>query len=349
MKRILVYRFSAMGDVVMLLPVLKGLLESNEDLEIYLLTRPFLFPVFEGTDRLHLVGADLKGQHKGVPGLYRLYRQLKKDINPDQVFDLHQVLRTRVLNFFFRGGRFDVHCLQKGRSEKKEAVQNKMHKQLPSTIDRYAAAFSRAGFRFILEQPPLFPPGSRQEVLTLLKLDAGEWKVLIGIAPFARHKQKVWGVDKIRSLLKRLSRIPSSKVILFGGGKDELQILDELAALFPNCLVAGHYLKFADEIKLLPHLDLMVSMDSANMHLAAMAGIPVVSVWGATHPSLGFAPYHQPEANQVQYKGDALNCRPCSVYGNKKCIYGDVRCMKYISVNQVAERVGFLLDHPLHH
>lgn len=348
MTKILVYRFSAMGDVVMLLPVLKGLLDSNPKLEIYLLTRPFLFPVFEGLDRLHLVAADLNGKHKGARGLFKLYRQLKKQINPDHVFDLHQVLRTHILNFYFRSGGCKVHKLKKGRAEKKQAVRNKSHETLPSTVDRYAAVFSKAGFRFILPSPPLFRIGLRSEALALLKIDPSETKALIGIAPFAKHKQKVWGVEKTRELLTLLQRIPQSNVILFGGGKDEMEILDDLASSFPNCVVAGRYLKLADEVKLLPHLSLMVSMDSANMHLAAMAGIPVVSVWGATHPSLGFAPYHQPAENLIQYKGDALRCRPCSVFGNKKCIYGDVRCMKYISVNQVAERVGFLLDHPLH-
>jgi ADP-heptose:LPS heptosyltransferase len=219
-----------------------------------------------------------------------------------------------------------------------------LHQVLPSTIDRYAAAFSEAGYRFILPQPPLFPETSRNEAMKLLKLDASQVKQLIGIAPFAKHEQKVWGVDKTRGLLQVLQQIPDSKVVLFGGGKAETAILDDLAAGFENCLVAGHYIRFAEEIQLLPHLDLMLSMDSANMHLAAMAGVPVVSVWGGTHPSLGFAPYHQPADNLVQYTGDELDCRPCSVFGNKKCIYGDVRCMQYVPVKEVADRIGFILN-----
>ncbi|WP_372775295.1 glycosyltransferase family 9 protein [Mangrovibacterium sp.] len=348
MRRILVYRFSAMGDVVMLLPVLKGLLQSNSDLEIYLLTQKFLFPVFEGIDRLHLLSADLKGKHKGVNGLFQLFRMLKKEIDPVQVFDLHQVLRTHILNLFFRTSGYEVHSLNKGRNEKKKALKTKLHQTLPSSIDRYAAVFSSAGYRFIVPKPPLFPASVKEESLDLLKIDPRKIKVLIGIAPFAKHAQKIWGVGKIRDLLDKLKQIPDSKVILFGGGKKELSILDQLAADFPGSVVAAHHLKFADEIKLLPHLSVMLSMDSANMHLAAMAGIPVVSVWGATHPSLGFGPFHQPAENLVQYKGSAIDCRPCSVFGNKKCIYGDVRCMKYISVNDVAERIGFILGYPLH-
>ncbi len=348
MTKILVYRFSAMGDVVMLLPVLKGLLESNRNLDIYLLTRPFLFPVFEGVDRLHLISADLKGKHKGLIGLYRLYRYLKKEINPAQVFDLHQVPRTYLLNLFFQMGRFEVHHFSKGRNEKKRAVQSKLQKALPSTIDRYAAVFFNTGYHFIMPEPPLFPKSPKAEVFALLKLNPADWEILIGMAPFARHPQKVWGKDKTRELLELLSQIPKSKVILFGGGKAEMTILTQLAGQFSNCLVAGHFVGFADEIRLLSHLDVMISMDSANMHLAAMAGIPVISIWGGTHPSLGFAPYYQKTENLIQYDGDRLNCRPCSVFGNKKCIYNDIRCMKYIPSSRVAERVGAILNYPIH-
>jgi len=348
MKRILVYRFSAMGDVVMLLPVLKGLLDSNEDLEIYLLTQPFLFPVFGSVERLHLVGADLKGQHKGLLGLYKLFRKLKKEVNPDEVFDLHQVLRTFILNAYFRLSGTKVRHFNKGRAEKQKAVKVKSHKFLPSTIDRYSAAFSSAGYRFVLPQPPLFPRITRQEALKPLSLDPDKDRVLIGIAPFAKHQQKVWGVAKTRELISLLVNIPFAKVILFGGGKAEMAILDELASEFDNVVVAGHYIKFAGEINLLPHLAVMLSMDSANMHLAAMAGVPVVSVWGGTHPSLGFAPYHQSHDNLVQYEGEEMDCRPCSVFGNKKCIYGDIRCMKFVTVKQVADRIAFILGHPIH-
>ncbi|PTN10170.1 glycosyltransferase family 9 protein [Mangrovibacterium marinum] len=347
MKTILVYSYAGLSEIVRLLPVLKGVLESNKDLEIYLLTQPFLFPVFEGIERLYPVTSDLKRKHKGVTGLFRLYKRLKSEINPDEVFDLHQVLRTFILNSYFRAGGVKVHAFRKGRVEKRQAVKNKSHRQLPSTIDRYAAAFSEAGYRFILPQPPLFRTTPREQALQLLTLDAAKVETLIGIAPFAKHRQKVWGVDKIRELLGVLRQVPKAKVVLFGGGKAEMEILDSLAAEFDHCLVAAHHINFAEELQVLPHLDVMLSMDSANMHLAAMAGVPVVSVWGGTHPSLGFAPYHQSDDNLIQYNGPDIACRPCSVFGNKKCIYGDVRCMQYISVKQVADRIAFILNRSL--
>lgn len=344
MKRILVYRFSAMGDVVMLLPVLKGLLDANHEIEIHLLTRSFLFPVFRGIDRLQLHEADLNGEHKGMNGLFRLYQHLKEDVKPEMVFDLHQVLRTYNLNLYFRWGGTPVFTFKKGQVEKRKAVLSKSHQYLPGTIERYSAVFRKAGLKINLPNPPLLNQASKKVALQKLGLETKEDLRLIGIAPFAKHPQKVWGVEKVEQLIRDLSSDQNHRFVLFGGGKEEISLLDQLAAKLPNTLVAAHFLKLEDELEVLPQLDVMLSMDSANMHLAAMAGIPVLSIWGATHPSLGFAPYAQAQDNQIQYDGPELNCRPCSVFGNKKCKFGDVRCMKYISVNRVEEQIKKVLS-----
>ena len=84
------------------------------------------------------------------------------------------------------------------------------------------------------------------------------------------------------------------------------------------------------------HLDVMVSMDSGNMHLASLTATPVVSIWGATHPFAGFMGWRQNPDNAI---GLNLPCRPCSVYGNKPCLRGDYACLKNISPEMVLEKV----------
>lgn len=95
------------------------------------------------------------------------------------------------------------------------------------------------------------------------------------------------------------------------------------------------------ELALMNRLDVMVSMDSANMHLASLAGVPVVSVWGATHPYAGFMGWGQSIGNAVQID---LPCRPCSIYGNKPCLRGDYFCMKNISPEQIVERTELVMN-----
>jgi ADP-heptose:LPS heptosyltransferase len=80
------------------------------------------------------------------------------------------------------------------------------------------------------------------------------------------------------------------------------------------------------------------------MHLAALSGIPVASIWGATHPDAGFGPWGQGEEAVLQIPTDVLTCRPCSVFGNKPCWRGDLACMNDISVDAVAERVKEILS-----
>jgi ADP-heptose:LPS heptosyltransferase len=341
MTKILVYRFSAMGDVILLLPVIKGVLDSNRDVEIYLLTQPSLFPIFQNIDRLHLIAAELKGKHSGLNGLFKLYRKIRKKINPSVVIDVHCVLRTYLLDLFFGVCGFRLILFKKGTFRKMKLIKSKSLRPLHSTVERYSDAFMKAGFNLKLPNPPLFDEQIDEVSFSTIFKNS----LLIGIAPFAKHEQKVWGVSKVEKLIGKIHEKFNAHVILFGGGKSELKILNQIEAKYPDCIVAANHFSFTDEIKLMRKLSVMVSMDSANMHLASIAGVPTVSIWGATHPALGFAPYHQAPENIIQYEGDQLSCRPCSVYGNKKCIFPDgIRCMKLISEDVVFQRINQILS-----
>ena len=91
-----------------------------------------------------------------------------------------------------------------------------------------------------------------------------------------------------------------------------------------------------EELVLMSHLDLMVSMDSSNMHLASLVDTPVISIWGATHPFAGFMGWRQSAQNSIQKE---LPCRPCSVYGNKPCHRGDYACLNQITPQEVFQHI----------
>ena len=89
-------------------------------------------------------------------------------------------------------------------------------------------------------------------------------------------------------------------------------------------------------------MDIMLTMDSANMHLASLVGTPVVSIWGATHPNVGFYGFRQDPNNAVQID---LDCRPCSVFGNKPCANSEqYACMNRISETSVIDKINNILD-----
>ena len=158
----------------------------------------------------------------------------------------------------------------------------------------------------------------------------------IGIAPFAAHKGKIYPLEKMERVIELLlEREPNCRIFLFGGGAEERELLTQWESRHDRCtcaLLGSLY----NELVLMSHIDTMVSMDSANMHLASLTGTRVVSVWGATHPFAGFMGWNQSPADAVQ---TTLPCRPCSIFGNKPCLHGDYPCLNSITPEEIVERV----------
>ncbi len=97
-------------------------------------------------------------------------------------------------------------------------------------------------------------------------------------------------------------------------------------------------LNLTEELNTIAELELMISMDSANMHLASLMGTRCISIWGATHPYAGFLGFGQSEDDVVQVKD--LSCRPCSVFGDKECYRGDWACLEEFDIQKVVDRVN---------
>lgn len=344
--RLLVVRFSAMGDVALLLPVLVSVLRRHPHLHIDLLTRPKFASLFEGIDRLRPLPADVDNEYKGIRGLWRLSRRLQLK-QYDYFIDAHQNLRSNVIKAIAHLQGVRCLSISKNRAQRKRFIKEKASFALPHVTDMYAAPFRQLGLDTDLLPPPYLIPSVEDEQAidnflssTALLTKSSPW---IGIAPFAFHENKQWGVHKVEQLLKLIAeKHPDWRIFLFGGGKKESALMNDLCTLHPSRSVsmAGR-LSLRQEWLFMHRLDAMLSMDSANMHLAALAGIPVVSVWGATHPAAGFSPLFQPKENAVQRED--LDCRPCSIFGSKPCVRGDKACMEGIEAAQVMARLEKVL------
>jgi len=316
--KLMLFRFSAMGDVAMTVPVIKTLLDTYPELEIIMVSRPFFAPLFKDLPRLKFIGVDLKTSYKGLPGLYRLFRELKQ-YQPRAIADLHDVLRTKILRFFFKTAGYKVAVINKGRQEKKALTrsQNKILKPLPTTHERYADVFRKLGWALDLKNyKPQYPELSVQVALFLENFKD---KKIIGIAPFAAHPGKEYPLKKTKELIRLiLQKNEKVDILLFGGGNIEKQKLDELEKINRNRIVnlAGVF-SFEEELQIISRLALMLSMDSGNGHLAAIFGVPVITIWGLTHPFAGFTPFNQPDEYQIIPDLKTFPQLPTSVYGNK--------------------------------
>ena len=330
---VLLMRFSALGDVAIGLPVVYSLCAAYPQVRFVMLTRPVPARLMvQCPHNLTVVGADVKGRYKGIGGLLRLARELRRDYGITAVADLHSVMRSWVIDASMRLSGIRVARIDKGRREKRQLTQGRIHRQLATSQERYVAVLERLGFKvtddfkgFSGLQSPLLPAK-----------EAGQkW---VAIAPFSQHRGKELPLTTISQVMERLlASHPEVSLFLMGGGEQERRQLHALAMQHGRTLsMADAKHGFIDEFALFGQCDVMLSMDSANMHLASLCRLPVISVWGATHPYCGFMGWHQSQADAVQLP---LDCRPCSVFGQKPCRLGDYRCLTGITPDMIIEKL----------
>ena len=330
--KILVIRFSAMGDVAMTAPILKEFNQHYPDTQVLFISREFFRPFFNDIKNLTFIPFDPLKRHKGFFGIVRLFLELRKH-HITAVADLHQNLRSRILNllFFFQGVKRAT--ISKGRKDKAALTRkkDKVFAPLQQTVERYADVFKKLGYPFTLSNtlkqvsPALLNPD-------IFPLKTKKW---VGVSPFAQHLQKVYPLHKMESVVYSLADL-GHQLFILGGTSEEEKIADSWASKHKNVHSLVRKIKLEEELGFISNLDVMLSMDSSGMHLASLKNIPVVSVWGATHPYAGFLGYGQSMADAVQID---LYCRPCSVYGNVPCYRGDFACMNNLAESTVVNSV----------
>lgn len=363
---LLIIRLSALGDVAMLVPVVRVLASQHSDMQITVLSQKFLLPLFEGiAENVHFIGFDKKGEHKGLAGVQKLYSQLKAE-NFTHIADCHDVLRTKQLRLNFAlgslfGRKVKIAHIDKHREGKKALTreENKQLVQQPTSFENYAETIDKVlGTNLLADMNRNIELLRNREIeKSPNRLITKSSNVCVGFAPFAAHEGKIYPLWKSLEVVKLLLA-RGVKVYLFGAGKKEMDVFKDwqtqcssltetdedecLSEDSPELLIAADVLKaegkkgFKAELELMSTLDCMISMDSGNMHLASIVGTRVVSIWGATHPLAGFLGWQQSPDDCVQKD---MPCRPCSIYGNKPCKLGDYPCLNDIKPEEIVRKV----------
>ena len=325
----------------MTVPVIRALLNQNNSIKITILTRSFFAPFFKEFKNVTIYTPDLKGKHKGFTGLFKLYKELLK-LNIDCIADLHNGLRSNILVKLFRLRGIQCVQLDKGRKEKKLLTSASNHKvlyPLKTMHERYAEVFNTLGFSIDLK---VSFPITKGNIPNYIKEELQGSK-LIGIAPFAAYKSKALPINKIQELIEQVNTYSNVQVLLLGGGIQEKTILDNLAIKYKNVHSVVQKGSFEEELNLISNLDIMVAMDSGNGHIAAIYGIPVVTIWGVTHPYLGFVPFQQPMKHQITPDLKKYPLIPTSVYG-KDYPESYLTCFDTIDVHQITSIIHKILN-----
>lgn len=333
-KHIAVMRLSALGDVAMLSHTLRAFKEEYPSVKITVVTRALCRPFFEGLD-VEIFEVDTKGRHKGLKGEWRLLRDLI-GLGIDAFADAHGVLRSMQLRWLMRFAGRSVERIRKGRIEKWFRVGYNSHNGVPlkHSVVRYCDVLRRMGFEFENPSPVL-----REEALQRsnpMGEKSGKW---VGVAPFSAHKGKTYPEAMSEELVGLLAS-EYERVFIHSGGGSEAEFAQRMETKHKNVTALYGKVKLGDELNLIAHLDCIVSMDSVAMHMASLTATPVVSIWGATHPALGFLGWGCDERGVLQ---EEMKCRPCSVYGERKCRSGSYKCLKVITPQMVADKVKELV------
>lgn len=331
MHNVLVIRLSALGDVAIMVPLVERYASANPDLRFTIAGPPLLQPLFEGMPNVEYLGLKKK------QSFIKIYQVLNA-VGADTVIDLHKVNRVGfALTLLRLRHLFDFHfrlcALRKGKLSRWLFLHRWRTTPRKPQFERYDDVFRRAGLKEN-EELRMKNEESTNTTKNSSSFTPHSSSPTIGIAPFAQHKGKIWPAELMQQLIGLLARRGYS-VILFGS-KDEAPTLEQWAEPYEGVTSVAGKQSFREELDIIKSLSLMVSMDSANMHFASALGVPVVSIWGATHPDFGFYPYNQNRSNALCAN---LPCQPCSAYGNRPCRFGDYRCLHAVTPQMVLDKI----------
>jgi len=326
-----------MGDVAMTVPVILALIKQYPEIKVTVVSRIFFKPIFYNIPNVDFFSVHVHHKHKGLLGLFRLYKELKA-IGVTDIADLHNVLRSKIIRTLFLLSGKKTAFTDKGRADKKTLTENKSKQIQPlkTMFERHAETFQRLGYAINLKKTSFMQKEDIPD--TIIELIGGKQEQWIGIAPFAHYSTKTYPLDLMQHVIEKLSQKTTTKILLLGGGKYEKEKLNILAEGLSNVYNLAGIISFEKELHLISNLDVMVSMDSGNAHLAAMCGVKAITLWGATHPFAGFAPFNQPMENCLVSDREKYPFLPTSIYGNKK-VKGYEDAMRTISPESIVSLV----------
>ena len=345
-RNVLVMRLSVLGNVAMAIPVLYPVCKANPDTRFIMLTKKWPASMFHDRPaNLKVVDFDVNENHRGLVGLLKLSAQLYKLYDIDAVADLHNVSGTWVIDSYMRFKGAQIARLDREKPKRRALVTHKTKEPVTPIHERYRNVFRKLGF----EAPDTFTRlyEGREWPVSPIVLDKEPGQRWIAISPFSSHLNKAYPLELMEQVIARLAERENYWIFLMGGGKSEKIALRPIARKYKRVIsMAEVKHKFIDEYALFAKCDLMLTMESANMHLASLVDLQAMTIWGPTSPACGYLGYTQVVEDDIQLD---MDCRPCSINGDKTCKYGDYRCLKNIKPEYIVQHVIDAVEYNAEH
>lgn len=321
---IVILRFSALGDVAMTIPIVYSAANAYPCRKFVYYTRAPFARLFINKPSNLEVKVFSFSKSKLFDGSFTLLKELCK-LKPKFLADLHNVPRTWLIDFCLWLLGTKIAVVDKCRSKRRYSLANKIQQR--DFIDRYKDTFQKLGFNFNITFTSIFKD---EKPLSPIHINYPA----IGIAPFARYYNKTYPIELMEEVINQLTN-KGINVYLFGGKSDE-KTMSNIAAKYSNCTsVAGKY-KLNQEMAIMANLNVVLSMDSANQHIASLTGTKVYTIWGSTTPLCGFRTWGQPKENSLQSN---VTCQPCSIAGSASCKFNSLTCLNMLPPHKIVEHI----------
>ena len=339
-RNVLLTCLSTLGDVAMIIPVIYPLCVANPKVTfVLIINKQYESIIVNKPSNLTVLGIEKK-KYRTFVGALKLAKNLYHRYDFNTAADLQNSTYTWFIDKYLKHKGVTVSKIDKCRTEKRQLTSGKLRNAITTVHKRLSDAVTGLNLSFTDNFESILSYGP--PILSNIVPEKGPQERWIAIAPFSPHKGKAYPIEQMQMIIAEFARWDNTHIFLFGGGKKEHDILDSIMRRHKNVTSVVHIdHNFADEFALMHHCDVMLTMASANMHLAALVGMPVVSVWGATHPWCGEMGHHQALRDTVQID---LDCRPCTMTGNKRCRYGDYHCLHDINPEMIIKKVLTVLE-----
>ena len=324
--KILVVRFSSIGDIVLTTPVLRALNRAHPDGEIHYLTKKQYAGLLDGNQYVHRIWT-----------LTENFKELSKQLKAEQFdmfIDLHNNLRTRRLGFALGIKTYRLNKLN-------------FRKWCCWLISKWIACQTYISLIDTSMLPVRLELLPMKEVSTITCPDAtalpadvilpsgiklpGDY---VCIAIGGQHETKKMPIEKLVALCKQIR-----KSVVLIGGKEDMEAGQAIASQVDWVQNLCGLLSIQQSAVVMRDSAWVVSHDTGMMHIAAALDKKIASVWGNTVPSFGMYPY-RPDQKSQMFEVEGLSCRPCSKLGHEKCPKGHFKCMNLQNLQMIAKTVS---------
>lgn len=329
-KKILIIRLSSLGDIVLITPVIRAVKHKFPQTEVYFLTKSIYSPLLKGN--LHLSGI-IELKDKDTSGLLSTLRKVR-ELNFDLVIDLHSNLRSFFLKNFSKA-KLKLKYNKKWFNRFLMVHFKGIEVSSVHTVDSYLNCLERLDIYSFDRMPELYLDEESQKFADQLLKNLSQDEILVGVAPGAKWENKRWGEGNFTEAIRVVNNRIKAKFVLIGGKEDE-ELIKGLKNLTKDInFIEAIGLSFPQLSGIISRCQVILTNDSGPMHMAVALKVPVVAIFGPTHPKLGFFPLGEKD---VIFCAD-VECSPCSLHGKKRCYKKSKICMEQISPEMVTDKV----------